>query len=307
MKQMLQNHTKSKESHVLNKKIRERLIFVFKVILSLLAIIYVLKRVNFGDIVGVIGSARGIFLVFAFFLFVGSKITASYRTLLILHQYGIPISEWENLKLYWTGMFYNLFLPGGIGGDVYKTVVINKMHEDGLKISAGSVITDRIAGVAALIVLALLCIPFTDLNSSYNWVTLAGVPVTISGFIGLILIFMPHLKRITGRLLIWSFVVQVLQIFAVLMILAAFNIRTDQIEYLIIFLISSIAAMLPVSVGGIGIREIVFLEMSNYLLLDQKVAVAISFTFYLITLIASSFGIISAFGGKKIKKSAIPV
>ena len=303
MKQMRLNLTKLRESFVLNKKVRERLIFVFKVVLSLLAIIYVLKRVNFGDIVNVIGSARDLFLVFAFLLFVASKLIAAHRTLLILRQYGIPISGWDNLKLYWTGMFYNLFLPGGIGGDVYKTVIINNMHKSGIKISAGSVITDRIAGVAALIVLALLCLPFTSLTSNYLWVTLAGVPVTIIGFISLILIFMPGLKNITGKLLIWSFVVQIFQMLAILMILTAFSIKAGQIEYLLIFLVSSVAAMLPISVGGIGIREIVFLKMSGYLLLDQKIAVTISLTFYFITVLGSLFGLITALEKRKNKKS----
>jgi len=215
---------------VLNKKVKDRLIFIFKIVLSLLAIIYVLKRVNFGDIVNVFGSARDHYLVFAFLLFVASKIIAAHRTLLILHKYDIKISAWDNLKLYWTGMFYNLFLPGGIGGDVYRTVIINNMHNSGIKLSAGSVITDRIAGVAALIVLALLCIPLTDLSSDYLWVTLAGVPVTIIGFIILILIFMPGLKSITARLLFWSFIVQILQMLAIFMILTAFRIKTGQIE-----------------------------------------------------------------------------
>jgi len=207
MKKMRLNHTKSRESHVPNKKVREWLIFIFKVVLSLVAIIYVLKRVNLGDIANVIGSASHIYLFFAFLLFVASKIVAAWRTLLILHQCGISISGWDNLKLYWTGMFYNLFLPGGIGGDVYKTVIINNMHENGIRISAGSVITDRIAGVAALMILALLCIPFTGLISGYWWVTMAGVPAVLIGFAGIILIFMPGLKGIIGGCssgLLWS-------------------------------------------------------------------------------------------------------
>ena len=303
MKRMRLNLTKLRESHVLNKKSKDSLIFLIKGILSLIAIIYVLKRVNLVDIVTIIKSARYIYLVPAFLLFVISKVASAYRTLLILNQYGIPISGWDNLKLYWTGMFYNLFLPGGIGGDVYKTVVINKMHENGLKISAGSVLIDRIAGVAALIVLALLCIPFTDLSSEYGWLPAAGIPITIIGFIGIILIFLPYLIKIIGRLLFWSFMVQGFQMLAILLILGAFSINTDLIEYLLIFLISSIAAMLPISIGGIGIREMVFLKISDYLFLDQKVAVAISLTFYLITVFASSFGIISALEKRRNKKS----
>jgi hypothetical protein len=284
---------------VLNKKVKERLIFVLKVILSLVAIIYVFKKISLADIADVIKSAHLLFLALAFLLFIISKVMAAFRTLLILNRYGIPISVWDNLKLYWTGMFYNLFLPGGIGGDIYKTVVINNMHTNGIKISAGSVLMDRIGGVAALVVLALLFIPFTSLYDQYGWVTYAGVPLTIIGFIGIILVFMPRLKGITGKLLGWSFLVQIFQVLAVLSILGAFNINNDQPAYLLIFLVSSVAAMLPISVGGIGIRELVFLSISDYLSLDQKVAVAISLTFYLITVLASSPGAIPALERRK--------
>jgi len=284
---------------VLNKKFKERLILVLKVVLSLTAILYVFKKISLADITDVIKSARILFLGLAFLLFIISKVMAAFRTLLILNRYGIPISRWYNLKLYWTGMFYNLFLPGGIGGDVYKTVVINKMHTNGIKISAGSVLMDRIGGVTALAVLALLFIPFTSLYDQYGWVTFAGVPLTIIGFIGIILVFMPRLKGIAGKLLGWSFMVQIFQVLAVLLILWAFNIKNDQPAYLFIFLISSVAAMLPISVGGIGIRELVFLSISNYLFLDQKVAVAVSLTFYLITVFASLLGAIPALERRK--------
>jgi uncharacterized membrane protein YbhN (UPF0104 family) len=162
---------------------------------------------------------------------------------------------------------------------------------------------DRISGVAALMALALLCIPFTSLYHHYLWVTFAGIPVIMIGFICIILIFTPRLKGIIGGLLGWSFMVQIFQVLSVLLIVAAFHVKTNQPEYLLIFLISSIAAMLPVSVGGIGIRELIFLAMSDYFFLDQKVAVTISFTFYLITLLASSWGVISALERKRNKKS----
>lgn len=284
---------------MLNKKLKERLILVLKVVLSLTAIIYVFKKISLADIADIVKSAHLLFLGLAFLLFIISKVMAAFRTLLILNRYGIPISGWDNLKLYWTGMFYNLFLPGGIGGDVYKTVVINNMHTNGIKISAGTVLMDRIGGVTALAVLALLFIPFTSLYDQYGWVTFAGVPLAIIGFISIILVFMPRLKGIAGKLLGWSFLVQIFQVLAVLLILGAFDIENDQPAYLFIFLVSSVAAMLPISVGGIGVRELVFLSISNYLFLDQKVAVAVSLTFYLITVLASLLGAIPALERRK--------
>lgn len=283
------------------KRVKDNLVFTLKLLLSVAAITYVLKKVSFDDIVSIVKSARFLYLILAFLFFVISKLIAADRTFMILRQYGIPITKWNNLKLYWTGMFYNMFLPGGIGGDVYKTIEINKLHEGGMKASAGSVLMDRIAGVTALITLALLCLPLTELWSDYKWFTLAGVPITVLGFIAMLLIFMPKLRRILAELFLLSFLVQIFQILTIFMILLSFSIKINLIAYIFIFLVSSIAAMLPISIGGIGIRELVFLSFSDFLVLDKSFAVAISLTFYLISLLASSLGAISALERKNKK------
>ncbi len=284
-----------------HKKIKQRLVLIFKLIFSGIAIIYVLKRISLADIADIVQSARALYLAFAFFLFVASKAVAAFRTFLILRLYGIPIARWDNLKLYWTGMFYNLFLPGGIGGDVYKTVVINRMHTRGMKISGGAILMDRISGVTALIILALLFIPFTDLFPLYGWITFAGIPAALVGFIAAIFIFTPRLKTIIGKLLAWSFLVQIFQLFSVFFILKAFHISNQQSAYLFIFLVSSVAAMLPISIGGIGIREMVFFSVSKYLSLNQDMAVTISLTFYVVSAVASLLGVITALENRKNK------
>jgi uncharacterized membrane protein YbhN (UPF0104 family) len=200
-------------------------------------------------------------------------------------------------------MFYNLFLPGGIGGDVYKTVVINKLHANGLRISAGTVLMDRIAGVSALTVLASLSVIFTPLYDDFGWIPWAGTALALLGFVIIVRVFTPRLKKITAGLLGWSFGVQGLQVLCVLAILEGYAIHANLPEYLLIFLVSSLAAMLPVSVGGMGIRELVFLHFSSFFLLDQEVAVTISFTFYLITLFASSWGLVPTLKRKKNRKT----
>ncbi len=279
--------------------LRERLLFISKIILSVVALIFVLKKINFGDITDIIYSAERSYLIFALILFIFSKIMSALRSFLIFKTYNIPISRWENLKLYWTGMVYNLFFPGGIGGDIYKTVFINKMHGSGLKVSTVAVLMDRISGAAALLAMAFVCKMFTDLYYDWKWISIIGIPFTIAGFFVFVLIFAPKLKGISGQLLGWSFLVQGLQLVSVFFILKAYDINTSQLDYLLIFLVSSLAAMLPISVGGVGIRELVFFSLSDYLLLDQKIGVTISVTFYLITVIGSSAGLITVFDRKK--------
>jgi uncharacterized membrane protein YbhN (UPF0104 family) len=276
------------------KKTKEWLWFTLKFVLSLFALIYVLKRVSLDDIAMLLSSSSSGYLFCALLAFIGSKILSAFRALLILKHYSVPISQWDNLKLYWTGMFYNLFLPGGIGGDIFKTVVINNEYRSGIKVSAIAVLMDRIAGVAALIILAFIISGLAVSGERWVWYSITGVPVTLIGFIAFVLLFMPGIKGILPELLGWSFMVQICQVVSLIFILNAFNIESGQMKYLLIFLISSVAAMLPISLGGIGIREMVFFSVSNYFLLDPKAAVTISFAFYLITLLVSSIGIITA-------------
>jgi len=50
-----------------------------------------------------------------------------------------------------------------------------------------------------------------------------------------------------------------------------------------------------VSIGGIGIRELVFLYLADFFLIDKTFAVTVSFTFFLLTAFSSLWGALSSF------------
>jgi uncharacterized membrane protein YbhN (UPF0104 family) len=77
--------------------------------------------------------------------------------------------------------------------------------------------------------------------------------------------------------------------------MAALSIPVHVTEYVFIFLISSVAAVLPLTIGGLGAREVVFLEGSKYFGLAQETSVVISLLFYFITLVTSSIGLFYVF------------
>jgi len=88
-----------------------------------------------------------------------------------------------------------------------------------------------------------------------------------------------------------SFLVQIIQTLAAFFIFLAIGGSGSEFEYLFIFLISSIVAMLPITIGGVGSREITFLYGSMLLGLDKNLSIAMSLMFYLITAFVSSWGI----------------
>ena len=73
-------------------------------------------------------------------------------------------------------------------------------------------------------------------------------------------------------------------------ILKALGIEMDLLAYLFIFLISSIVSVLPLTIGGIGSREVTFFYGATLLGLDQNTSVGISMIFFLITAFVSLFG-----------------
>ncbi len=273
--------------------LKNNLVLVLKIAISLAAIYLVFSKVRLNEIVTIMATGNVLFLTFALISYVLSKLVSAARTHAIIESYEIPVTGWQNLRIYWTGMFYNLFLPGGIGGDIYRTIVINRTHERGIKLSTAIVLMDRVTGVAALLLAGLSCIVFTPLFPEMRWIVITGIPATLAGFFIFSKLVLPGIKKIYPEIIGQSMLVQALQILSLYLILTAFNIGSGQISYILIFLVSSVAAMLPISVGGIGIREITFLAGSAYLHLEQETAVTVSFAFYLITVIASLAGLFS--------------
>jgi hypothetical protein len=80
------------------------------------------------------------------------------------------------------------------------------------------------------------------------------------------------------------------------------NHHQDQtLSYLFLFLISSIVATLPITIGGIGSREITFLFGAEMMHLDVHLSIALSLLFYVITAVVSLSGIYFSLNEKALK------
>src|SRR5262249_46298780 len=92
--------------------------------------------------------------------------------------------------------------------------------------------------------------------------------------------------------LILGLVVQVLQIVCIWFLMLSIGINHSFNAFQLIFLLSSIVAILPFTIGGLGAREIVFLLGATQFCFATSEAVYISLLFYLITVFVSLIGLI---------------
>lgn len=204
------------------------------------------------------------------------------------------MTPWLAIRLYYVGMFYNLFLPGGIGGDGYKVYWLQRQFDTSVKKLSASVLIDRMCGLLALGVLLLGLAGFLPADiwpvKAASWL---GPTLLIMGIIGFFVIYyrwFPSFKTALWRSVGLSFMIQVCQLVAVLFILRALGILDMALEYLVVFLGSSIAAVLPITVGGAGAREVLMVQAAEVLPIQESEAVTLSLIFFVLAAFSSLAG-----------------
>lgn len=260
--------------------------------LTLAALYFVFSRIEFSNVAGIIGGADPVYLLLAVVFFMASKLIAAFRLNIFFRRIGLALSERNNIRLYLLGMFYNLFLPGGIGGDGYKIYLLQKNYKTGTAKLFGAVLTDRLSGMLALVLLALILFSFSDMPLSYHRWAAVFIPVGIVAFyIFLKLVYRHFLAAFIPTTLL-SLGVQIMQLLSAWLIIMALGGGDGHLmDYLLVFLVSSIVAVLPISIGGMGVRELTFLYGAQFLGIDSTLAVSISLVFYLITAVVSFGGL----------------
>jgi len=235
--------------------------------------------------------ARPGWLVLAAALFIASKLIASVRLNHFFQAIGLHLSESYNLRLYWLGMYYNLFLPGGIGGDGYKVYLLGRQFPGRRKAIFRALLLDRLSGMVALLVLLLLLFAATDYPGRWRVGALALVPLGLAISYGLGRWGFGEFRAAFGRTSWQALGVQGAQVLCAWALLAALGAADGPVlPYLLVFLASSVAAVLPLTVGGLGARELTFLYGAKLFALNAPVAVSVSVLFYVITALVSLVG-----------------
>ena len=272
---------------------RKRITTLLKIIFSFLLIYFVFTKIQFQDVWNVLKKAKILPLIAAIIFFAVSKLIAAFRLNLYFHQLNIKLRHKSNIKLYLLGMFYNLFLPGGIGGDAFKGYVIKKKYEVGTKRIIAVLLLDRLSGLLLLVFYACILglLIQTDQLADFQWLFAFCIILSFLVFWVFNKKYFDYVFPVYWRSITYSALVQLCQIICVLFILMSFDLTENKMAYIFIFLVSSVVAVLPLTIGGIGSREVVFFYGALWLGLEENTSVSISMLFFLITALVSLTGI----------------
>jgi uncharacterized protein (TIRG00374 family) len=266
--------------------------------------------------IGSIGAVACIVCVLAVLLIL---LLAALRWKLILGRMGSPIGFAQSWRLVMIGQFFNQILPSGMGGDALRIWLLARSGAR-LRMAVLSVATDRIFALGAVVLCMFGSLPLL-LHGPAGWpvgvITLAGslgilVLLSVDHIIGGIGRILPRhvfpaagtrLGRlldllgglaVTLRLILsaWPEGVAVLGIsvlsqlvlgWIVYFIARCLHVEIGLLTVIALFPPALLLSMMPVSLGGWGVREAALVWLLGTVHVPQDEALAISVLFGLVT------------------------
>lgn len=264
---------------------------LLKIAVTAVLLYFVFRKVPFADVKYRLIHANYWWMLAALLSFFISIVISSWRLLSFFKSINLNLSAKFNFRLYLLGLFYNFLLPGGIGGDGYKIYLLNKTYKLPAKKVFWAIMFDRLSGLWAIgfiIVGLIFLIPQIDIH--------LGIPLSIFiiGSFIYYLVAYKFFKEYTKHFFeahLKALIVQTFQVLSIVFILIGQNFHSKFSPYLLSYLISSLATIIPISVGGAGIRETVFTQLTKVFPMDKTLAVFLPGSFYIISLIVALFGV----------------
>ncbi len=296
---------------------------VLKITISLLLLAWFLLKADRQQMVNAFLSIPAWLWPTLFSMYILSQVLSSTRWYLLARILGFKSRWLTYLNYYFSGMFFNLFLPTSIGGDVIKVFFISRGGGGREKVLATySVLADRFFGLAALMLLGAGAVLLHDgifPEIFYDLLLCAGTGVI------LVLCFMPLFEKLIGGhlgetvrraiqvlLVFWrypavlaagigfSLIIQTLCIMMCVLAGQAMAIQVPVSFYFAAFPLVALMTMLPVSFNGIGIREGGFVYFLGLQGVPAGQAVMLSLVFFAVQVAASLVGgIVYSSGGYK--------
>jgi len=272
------------------KKNKRIILIIIRVVISVSLIAYLI-RTQFKDpqnILDILKTANIYLLLLSLSTHIfGIWITAvRWKTLLDTQKTGLGTRTLTVSVL--IGFFFNNFLPTTIGGDVYRAYDASKKGKITLGTSASVILVERFSGIVAAgtYAIAALFLGFTAIGNQS-----VIIPVIIFFIISIILAFLiinPSILKF-GRLfdrfrifrklkeklsdvyrtlqsfkkykvalikiLIYSFLIQFAVILNYYLTARALGIDLSLISFIFMVPVITVITMLPISIGGMGLRE----------------------------------------------------
>ncbi|KAB2867753.1 MAG: flippase-like domain-containing protein, partial [Bacteroidales bacterium] len=200
---------------------------IIKVAVTLTLLYWVFSKIETKQVLELYKEANLWLLVPALLFFFTSQVIASFRLYHFFEVINLNISRKNNFRLYLLGMFYNLFLPGGIGGDGYKVIILSRRCNVRHRKIFWALFNDRLSGLVAVGILTVILFILVPLQIKYKYLTLVLIVLAPIAYFVFNRIFFKEFLTVWKEVLYKSLAIQSLQVVSAMFILFSIGITTN--------------------------------------------------------------------------------
>ena len=266
---------------------KKLLIWVMRVLGTGFFLWLILRRVRFQEIWFHVNQLSWIAYLFLVFIFLSIQFLTSYRWKLLLSMTGIKEPMYNLYMSVLYGQTINQILPSSIGGDSTRIAYLFNRHPQNKSESISSTFMDRFLGFFALLIIVLCVLPFVNFVSSLQKYLFSSILGAFLIFV--VLIFLEIFDGVIERMINLHFIpkfvhhtldnywlvfrkyrsrkYQILFTFLLSLFTQGLTIISHYVTFLflgidisliqlfVVFPVVILITALPISIGGIGVRE----------------------------------------------------
>ena len=314
-----------------DKKLKTLLLFILKLSVSSGLLYLLISKVSIETIIEYIKLINPLAFASAIGLYIFSIYISSLRWALLISQ---KISIKRLFSMYMIGSFFNICLPGIIGGDAVKAyylsrelkntpsenrgkenLKINRINPESSVIAIASVFMDRYIGLSALMIIGMIAFPF---GLKYLEISTQNILIWLTPGIFFLFIFISFILfsyRVGGgikllhsiyeyfdiyktkrdiliKCLLYSFIVQMSGIFAVFILSVGMSYNISLLIISIFMPMITLISLIPISISGIGLRELSFVVFLGSMGVPSDMSIALSLSWFFSVVAASILGLV---------------
>lgn len=296
-----------------------------KVTVSVGLIVFLLVKLSPARLLSHLESVRPEQLIIATVIFFVSVVMGAGQWHLLLRAGGIVLPFAKTFKVYFVGIFFNNFLPAGVGGDVVKVYDVSRVGNDPYQVFAVTVL-DRVIGIAGLCVLALVAsfmlLAGPGLKNLHLYIVIfAGCVAPVLALImnkrlsrGVRNLFgritrwglggrfdtifrhlgeYRRLRLLLAQLTVLAMAVQFLRVVTHVLVAQSLGIavmKLDFIQFFVFVPLLSLLMILPISINGLGVREGAGILLFTQIGFSKEQALLMELITYAIMVVVSMLG-----------------
>ncbi len=313
---------------------KKSLTFILRLSVAAALLFLLARSIDLGEAVRLTKEMNLYWAGLAFLLIMGLRVIMAMRWKVILDSQKMAVPMGELIRITYISMSLGQLLPGGVGPDLFRGFALNRKNQGRLLDITATILIDRFMGIFSMFLVALagaivayflglstdLIFPLLLLNalivaawllSPFLRALTASMSVFQKGKLKKInhlfqaLTDKEMLKKIFVKIFSLSVVVQVCRIGVFYFLYLAYGSAVDFVYYIVFIPILYVATVIPVSIGGLGVREGTLVYFFSALNVPAEISVSVGIIYHILHLLGALPGVVLWFFEKHHQTEAL--